>query len=247
MGRVRILLLGGTSEARRLATLLAGHDVVSSLAGRVSGPTLPEGEVRLGGFGGTDGLAAYLRNGHFDAVVDATHPFAATISQHAYDAARDAGVRHVLLRRPGFRLREEYVVVPDVHGAAEAIAPGARVFLTIGRQQVAAFVHVDAWFLVRAIDPPTVLPGRHVLLQERGPFSLPGELDLMRRHAIDTLVTKDSGGDATEAKLVAADELGVRVVVVARPPAPDGATVVESVDDVLAWVVRVTRTSPPDG
>jgi len=238
MGRVRILLLGGTTEARQLATLLAGHDVVSSLAGRVSDPALPDGEVHLGGFGGADGLAAYLRDGRFDAVVDATHPFAATISRHAYDAARDAGVRHVLLRRPGFPLREEYDVVADVHAAAEAITPGARVFLTIGRQQVAAFAHVDAWFLVRAIDPPTVVPARHVLIQERGPFSLPGELDLMRRHAIDTLVTKDSGGDATEAKLAAADELGVRVVVVTRPPAPEGATVVESVEDVLAWVAR---------
>lgn len=230
---MRILLLGGTTEARELASRLDGHEVVSSLAGRVAAPALPEGDVRVGGFGGAAGLADYLREHRVDAVVDATHPFAEHITDHAFAAAREAGVRHVLLRRPGFELREEYDVVPDVHAAADAIESGAHVFLTIGRQQVAAFLHVDAWFLVRAIDPPHALPPRHVLVLDRGPFDVAAERALMERHSIDTLVTKDSGGEATAAKLEAAAQLGLRVVVVARPPLPDGLEPVASVEDVL--------------
>lgn len=232
---MRILLLGGTSEARELATRLAdaGHDVVSSLAGRVSTPVLPDGEVRVGGFGGPEGLASYLRDERVDALVDATHPFAEHISANAFAAAGETGARHLLLRRPGFPLREEYVVVPDVHVAAEVLPPGATVFLTIGRQQVAAFIHADAKFVIRAIDPPSVLPKHHVLLLDRGPFALEDEIELMQRHGVDTLVTKDSGGAATAAKLEAASQLGIEVIVVARPPVPEGAEVVDSVEDVL--------------
>lgn len=239
---MRILVLGGTTEARALADRLLGLpdvEVVSSLAGRVENPRLPEGEVRVGGFGGAAGLAAYLRDEKIGAVVDATHPFAEHITANGFAAAAEAGVPHLVVRRPGFDLREEYVVVPDVHAAAGEIEPGARVFLTTGRQQVAAFSHVDAWFLIRAIDPPTVLPGHHVLLLDRGPFSLDDELELMARHRIDTLVTKDSGGAATEAKLVAAEQLGVRVIVVARPPLPEGAAVVSEVEQAVDWVVRL--------
>lgn len=232
---MRILLLGGTSEARELATRLAdaGHDVVSSLAGRVGTPSLPDGEVRVGGFGGPAGLASYLVEEQVDALVDATHPFAEHISANAFAAAGETGTQHLLLRRPGFPLREEYVVVPDVHAAAEVLPPGATVFLTIGRQQVAAFAHVDAKFVIRAIDPPSVLPKHHVLLLDRGPFALDDEIELMQRHGVDTLVTKDSGGAATAAKLEAAAQLGIEVIVVARPPVPDGAEVVRTVEDVL--------------
>ncbi|MDO7867997.1 cobalt-precorrin-6A reductase [Nocardioides jiangxiensis] len=232
---MRILLLGGTSEARELATRLAesGHEVVSSLAGRVSSPELPDGDVRVGGFGGPDGLAAYLLEEKVDALVDATHPFAEHISANAHAAATQTGTRHLLLRRPGFPLLPEYAVVPDVHAAAEAIEPGSTVFLTIGRQQVAAFVHVDAKFVIRAIDPPSVLPPHHVLLLERGPFSLEDEIELIQRHGADTLVTKDSGGAATAAKLEAAAQLGLSVIVVARPGVPEGAAVVETVEQVM--------------
>lgn len=230
---MRILLLGGTTEARALADRLSGHDVISSLAGRVREPTLPAGEVRLGGFGGAPGLASWLRETKIDAVVDATHPFAETITRNAYAAAREVGVPHVVLRRPGFPLRPEYDVVPDVHAAAAAIPDGARVFLTVGRQQVSAFVHVDAWFLVRAIDPPTVMPPRHVVLLERGPFEMDGEAELMRRHRINLLVTKNSGGAATSAKLAAARALDIRVVMIERPALPPGVDVVEDVDAVL--------------
>jgi precorrin-6A/cobalt-precorrin-6A reductase len=230
---VRILLLGGTTEARALANRLSDHEVISSLAGRVREPVLPDGVVRVGGFGGADGLATWLRDEKIDAVVDATHPFAARITRNAYAAAHQVGVRHVVLRRPGFPIRPEYDVVPDVHAAASAIPPGARVFLTIGRQQVSAFIHADAWFLVRAIDPPTVMPPRHIVLLERGPFDVAGEVELIRRHRIDLLVTKNSGGDATAAKLTAARELDVKVVMIDRPPLPEGAHVVADVDNVI--------------
>jgi precorrin-6A/cobalt-precorrin-6A reductase len=233
-GRVRILLLGGTTEARALADRLSDHEVISSLAGRVRDPMLPAGVVRVGGFGGAAGLAAWLRDEKIDAVVDATHPFAARITRNAYAAAREVGVRHVVLRRPGFPILPEYDVVPDVHAAASAIPPGSKVFLTIGRQQVSAFIHADAWFLVRAIDPPTVMPPRHIVLLERGPFEVDDEVELMRRHRIDLLVTKNSGGDATAAKLTAARELDVKVVIIDRPALPDGAQAVADVDRVVA-------------
>jgi precorrin-6A/cobalt-precorrin-6A reductase len=241
MARVRILLLGGTTEARELAPRLTalGFDVVSSLAGRVAEPTLPVGEVRIGGFGGSAGLAAYLRDEKIDAVIDATHPFAEHITANAYAAARDVGARHLLLRRPGFVLHPDFEVVPDVHHAAAAIEPGAHVFLTIGRQHVAAFAHVDARFLIRAIDPPTVLPHHHVLLLDRGPFALEAEIELMQRHGIDTLVTKDSGGSATAAKLDAASQLGMRVIVIARPPVPEGAELVGDVEAAVDWAARL--------
>jgi precorrin-6A/cobalt-precorrin-6A reductase len=228
------LLLGGTTEARALASRLSDHEVISSLAGRVSDPVLPAGVVRVGGFGGAEGLAAWLRAQQIDAVVDATHPFAARITRNAYAAARGVGVPHVVLRRPGFPIRPEYDVVPDVHAAASAIPSGSKVFLTIGRQQVAAFINVDAWFLVRAIDPPTVMPPRHIVLLERGPFEVDAEVELMQRHRIDLLVTKNSGGDATAAKLTAAGELDVQVVMIDRPPLPEGVAVVDGVDGVLA-------------
>lgn len=235
---MRILLLGGTTEARALAARLSGHDVVSSLAGRVRDPALPEGDVRVGGFGGAAGLATWLRDEKIDAVVDATHPFAERITRNAHAAAREVGVPHVVLRRPGFPIRPEYDVVPDVHAAAAAIPAGARVFLTIGRQQVSAFIHADAWFLVRAIDPPTVMPPRHIVLLERGPFLVADEAELMRRHRINLLVTKNSGGDATAAKLAAARELHVPVVMIERPPLPEGATVVSDVAGARAWLAQ---------
>jgi precorrin-6A/cobalt-precorrin-6A reductase len=239
MARVRILLLGGTAEARELSPRLTalGFDVISSLAGRVAVPVLPAGEVRMGGFGGPAGLAAYLRDEKIDAVVDATHPFAEHITANGYAAAREVGARHLVLRRPGFVLPPDSEVVADVHQAAAAIEPGAHVFLTIGRQQVAAFAHVDARFLIRAIDPPTVLPHHHVLLLDRGPFALEDEIQLLQRHGVDTLVTKDSGGDATSAKLEAASQLGMRVIVILRPPLPEGVDAVESVEQVVDRLV----------
>ena len=232
-----VAILGGTGEARELAGQLATRPdlrVISTLAGRVRDPRLPDGEVRVGGFGGSAGLAEWLRAEGVTAVVDATHPFAERISASAAEAARLAGVPILLLRRPGWTPGpgDDWRYVADLASAA-AMLPGERVFLTTGRQGLAAFAGSPLWFLVRCVDPPEPpLPQRMELVLSRGPYTVDGELSLMRGHRVDVLVTKDSGGDLTVAKLTAARELGVPVVVVRRPPPPDVpavATVVEAV------------------
>lgn len=234
---MRLLLLGGTGEARALADRLVGHDVVTSLAGRVVAPRLPAGEVRIGGFGGADGLASWLREQQIEAVVDATHPYAARITANAHAAAVAVGVPALIVDRPAWPSDPTWEQASSAAAAAAAIRPGSRVFLTIGRQHVGAFAEVDAWFLVRSIDPPTdALPARHKLLLARGPFEYDAELALLRDQRIDTLVTKNSGGPATVAKLDAARELGVHVVVIDRPPLPAGAAAVDDLDAAVDWV-----------
>lgn len=243
-GRRRVLVLGGTTEARELARRLTTNpqvEVTSSLAGRVRDPLLPEGEVRVGGFGGEAGLARWLAEQSIDRVIDATHPFAATISSHAARAAAQVHVPLLVLRRPAWvagpgdrwhevgSLQEAAAILPSV---------GRRPLLTTGRQGVDAFAHLDDLaFVVRTVDPPEVpLPRRHTLLLDRGPYALAGELDLMTRHGIDVLVTKNSGGRATAAKLEAAQRLGIPVVMVSRPALPEGAPVVHTVEAVLSWL-----------
>jgi precorrin-6A/cobalt-precorrin-6A reductase len=241
---VRLLLLGGTGEARALAGLLDGHDVVTSLAGRVADPRLPAGEVRIGGFGGAEGLAEWLREHRIEAVVDATHPYAGRITANANAATVAVGVPALIVDRPAWSASPEWERVSSAGAAAVAIRPAERVFLTIGRQHVGAFAEVDAWFLVRSIDPPTDrLPARHELLLARGPFEYDAELALLRDRRIDTLVTKNSGGPATVAKLDAARELGVRVVVIDRPPLPAGAVVVDNLDAAAKWVAQWAGTA----
>ncbi|RLV50379.1 cobalt-precorrin-6A reductase [Nocardioides mangrovicus] len=235
-----VLVLGGTGEARQLATRLvaAGLDPVSSLAGRVARPRLPEGRVRIGGFGGPAGLAAYLRKERPDAVVDATHPFSPTISAHAAAACAEVGVRSLRLQRPGWTPRTGWRWAEDHHEAARlAASVGTRPFLTVGRQPLAAFVGplAEAAALVRVVDPPDLdLPATWTLLTSRGPYDLAGETATMR--GADVLVTKDSGGGHTVAKLDAAEALGVPVVVVRRPAPPAGVACVSDVDAVLRWL-----------
>jgi len=203
-------------------------------------PVLPVGAVRVGGFGGTEGLRKWLADNAIDAVVDATHPFAGTISSHAADAVRAGGVPIVHLRRPGWSEQpgDRWSRVPDLAAAARAVAEFDRVFLTIGRQGVAAFAELDApWFLIRAIDPPTgPVPPQHLLLLARGPFTVAQEIDLLRGHRISVMVTKDSGGDLTAAKLTAARTCGIPVVVVDRPPVPEGVRCAESVAAAVEWL-----------
>jgi precorrin-6A/cobalt-precorrin-6A reductase len=221
-----ILVLGGTAEARALADALDGHGVrvTSSLAGRVSRPRLPAGAVRIGGFGGPEGLAAWLTSHAVAAVIDATHPFAERISASATIACTGAGVPLLRLERPGWSERpgDRWRWVPDLPAAAATIpALGMRVFLTTGRQGLAAFAGVDTWCLIRCVEAPQPpLPAQHALVLDRGPYTLDGELDLIDRHGIDLLITKDSGGPLTEAKLDAARERGLPVIVVRRPPRP---------------------------
>ncbi|MER7000397.1 cobalt-precorrin-6A reductase [Streptomyces sp. NPDC000410] len=238
-----ILLLGGTTEARALAESLHAHGtrVTTSLAGRVAAPRLPPGEVRVGGFGGVEGLAGWLREHQVDVLIDATHPFAGTIS---FNAARAADLAHVpllALRRPGWAPVEgdDWHFADSLPDAARLLpALGRRVFLTTGRMGLAAFAPVDGtWFLVRSVDPPEPpFPVRMEVLLDRGPFTLDGERDLLHRHRIDVLVTKDSGGAATAPKLTAAREASIPVLVVRRPPVPEGVPVAATPGEALAWV-----------
>lgn len=237
-----LLILGGTAEARELAAALdaQGVAVTSSLAGRVARPRLPAGDVRIGGFGGPDKLAAWLREHRIAAVVDATHPFAERISASAARACPQAGVPLLRLERPGWSERpgDDWHWVDGLQDAATLIPRlGTRALLSTGRQGLAAFAELhDAWLLVRCVDPPEPpLPPQHELLLDRGPYTLAGELELFDRHALDLVVTKDSGGAHTVAKLDAARERSAPVIVVRRPPRAAGVRTVAHVADALAW------------
>lgn len=238
-----VLLLGGTGEARRLAAALAersGYRVVSSLAGRVRDPHVPDGSVRVGGFGGHEGLAAWLEDHAIDVLIDATHPFAEQVTTNAVRAAQRAGVPMLVLRRPGWQPEEgdDWRWVPSLSEAAGALPVEARrVFLATGRQGASVFAGSDDHeFLLRCVDPPEEpLPRRLELVLDRGPYTVDGELDLLRANRIDVVVTKDSGGEMTAAKLVAARELGLPVIIVRRPPPPE-APRVPTVEAAMTWL-----------
>jgi precorrin-6A/cobalt-precorrin-6A reductase len=244
---VKVLLLGGTGEARSLAARLAecpGLEVVSSLAGRVRDPALPVGAVRVGGFGGVAGLGRYLRDEGVQAVVDATHPFAATITDHAARACAEVGVPRLVLRRPGWSSGpgDVWHWVESIEQAPAAVAalcgPDGCVFLTTGRRDLAVFADDPSReYLVRVVDPPGArTPARMELLCARGPYTVEGERELMRSRGVRLLVTKDSGGAMTSAKLVAARELQVPVVVVARPVLPADSTTVTEPSEAVRWL-----------
>jgi precorrin-6A/cobalt-precorrin-6A reductase len=246
-----VLILGGTGEARQLASLLdgqAGVRVISSLAGRVADPALPAGEVRIGGFGGVTGLAGWLRDSQVRAVVDATHPFAETISANALAACATAGtpllslIREPWIAGPGDRWHEA-----DSLPEAAALLPalGKRVFLTTGRQGLAAFAGLsEMWFLIRCVDPPAgPMPDARQVILARGPYDATAECDLTRQHRIDVLVTKNSGGPLTAGKLTAARELGIAVVMVSRPPRPE-VQACSTAAGAASWVARQLTPGP---
>lgn len=237
---MQILLLGGTGEARALASRLhPDYDIVSSLAGRVPDPALPAGPVRIGGFGGVAGLREWLGDNQISAVVDATHPFAATITAHAAQVCAELGLPHLVLSRPAWDPAGAIRVPSDV-AAAECIARQgfSRVFLTTGRSGVGPFTSSHAWFLIRVVTPPGAeeLPANHELLLSRGPYGYADECALLRDNKIDVLVTKNSGGELTEAKLKAAADLGIAVVMIDRPPLPAGVTAVGTVAEAVDWI-----------
>ena len=241
---MRILMLGGTGEARALAARLhPGTDIISSLAGRVPDPALPVGPVRVGGFGGVAGLRQWLRDNDITAVVDATHPFAATMTAHAAQASADLTLPHLVLARPAWNPGNASVVGSDTEAADTVARHGySRVFLTTGRSGVAPFTDSDAWFLIRVVTPPDpgLLPRHHEVLLSRGPYAYDDEYTLLRDNRIDVLVTKNSGGELTAAKLDAADKLGVAVVMIERPPLPAGMRTVSTVDEAVDWVRRLS-------
>ncbi len=235
---MRVLILGGTTEARELAALIAGeHHVITSLAGRTSAPRLPAGAVRVGGFGGPEGLARYLAEQRVDVLVDATHPFAERMSATAAAMA----VPTLILRRPGWVASpgDDWQRVASVEEAAASLTR-ERVFLTTGRQTIHAFAGLDGcWFLARSVEPPAPpMPRRLEILLDRGPFTVDGERRLLAGHRIDVLVTKDSGG--SDAKLTAARSLGVRVILIDRPPLP-AAPAVPTAEAAAEWL----RQLPP--
>jgi precorrin-6A/cobalt-precorrin-6A reductase len=237
-----VLILGGTTEGRLLAAACAdlpGVTVVSSLAGRTTDPLALAGRVRIGGFGGVPGLVDYLREERIAAVVDATHPFAAGMTANAAEAAAATGVPLLVVRRPGFGESpgDRWHRVPSLAAAASLVGDlGTRVFLTSGRQGIAAFAGLErCWFLSRSVEPPSPpMPAQLEVVLDRGPFTLAGELGLMREHRIDVLVTKDSGGAAP--KLEAARTLHIPVVMIDRPPPPPSATVATAVAEAITWL-----------
>ena len=241
----RVLILGGTGDAAALAAKVSqipDVEVITSLAGRTQNPTAIAGSVRVGGFGGATGLSDYLRDRQINYLIDATHPFASQMSHNAAIATRDIGIPHLMLVRPAWEKQsgDRWIEVESVEAAVFALEQTAkRVFLTIGRQQLAPFARLhNVWFLIRSIDPPSpniVLPNGITVL-DRAPFTIAQEKQLMLDHTIDTVVSKNSGGDATYAKIVAARELEISIVMVQRSPTPP----VEQVADVegaIDWLL----------
>jgi precorrin-6A/cobalt-precorrin-6A reductase len=242
--QTKLLILGGSGEAAALARALDGdarYDVTLSLAGRTSEPVKLPGTIRTGGFGGAEGLSRTLRDEKFDAVIDATHPFADQIKANAIEASRLTGVPLLAIRRPSWTPvdGDNWILVEDLEGAAVALGETAkRVFLTTGRDELRPFAKASQHFyLLRSVEAPArdELPAHVELITARGPFRLVDELALLKQHAIDIVVTKNSGGEATYAKLAAARALGLPVVMVRRPMLPEAPSV-ETVVEALQWL-----------
>jgi precorrin-6A/cobalt-precorrin-6A reductase len=223
---MRVLLLGGTTEASKLASLLAGQTGISAIlsyAGRTKTPQVPEIPYRIGGFGGAGGLAAYLKSERIDVLIDATHPFAEQMSRHAALAASHVNIPLLSLSRPAWRpeAADRWIDASDMAAAAAALGQAPkRVFLTVGRLQIEAFAPAPQHFyLIRAIEPlaPLSCLPHHRVILGRGPFTAEAEEKLMREESIDVIVSKNSGGAATYAKILAARSLGLPVIMVARP------------------------------
>ncbi len=223
---MNVLILGGTTEASALARALAGDRrfrATLSLAGRTRQPLPQPLPCRVGGFGGVEGLAAFLSEQQIGALIDATHPFAAQMSRHAAEAARLAGTPLLAVSRPAWQdeAGDRWLPVPDMDAAARALGRAARrVFLTVGQKDLAPFAAAP-WhsYVVRSVDPPPpeTLPPQAEVITARGPFAEPDERRLLAERRIEVLVTKNSGGEATRPKLAAARALGLPVVMVARP------------------------------
>ncbi len=242
----KVLILGGTGDAVKLADQLVNIpeiEVISSLAGRTKKPSALVGQFRIGGFGGIEGLAKYLQENAIDFLIDATHPCAGQITINGAIASQIAQIPHLMLVRPQWEKLsgDNWIEVETVEASAQAIPDVIkRIFITSGRQQLEPFLqrsqtYPDTWYLMRSIDPPDIeLPNSQVLL-DRGPFSLEQERELLREFQIEAIVSKNSGGAATYAKVAAARELGIPIVMVQRPAMPEGDKVT-SIEEAIAWL-----------
>ena len=249
MSRPVLLILGGTGEAARLAEAAverfgARLRVISSLAGRTIAPAKPAGEVRIGGFGGATGLRDYLAAEQIGLAVDATHPFAAQISDQAARACDEAGVPHLVLERPMWTRQagDDWWIVADATEAARTVNrlvaadPTLGVLLTVGHTDLPHFADIAGGrWVVRTIEPPDGVRPDALVLTQRGPFRLADERPLFEQHRIGVLVTRASGGAATAAKITAARERGIPVVMIDRPPPPPGPRV-GSVEQAIEWI-----------
>jgi precorrin-6A/cobalt-precorrin-6A reductase len=240
----KILILGGTTEARRLAEKLAGRtdlDVTLSLAGRTAAPVAHAVPLRIGGFGGAQGLADHLRDAGVDALIDATHPYASVISANAAVAAHKVGVAFVVLRRPPWKAvaGDRWIDVGNARAAVNAIGQEPRnVFVAIGRNELAPFASAPQHhYLIRSIDPVSpLLPVPHAAyITARGPFSEDSDRALLRAHQIDVVISKNSGGVVAYGKIAAARALGIDVMMLRRPSPPD-APAVQTIDEAIAWL-----------
>jgi precorrin-6A/cobalt-precorrin-6A reductase len=247
---MRVLILGGTSEASALARVLADDrrfQATISLAGRTQNPARHPLPIRIGGFGGIDGLARYLVEHCIGALIDATHPFAAQMTHHAEQAARYTATPLLVIHRPAWRQQsgDRWTEVQDMPAAAEVLGNvPRRVLLTIGRKDLAAFASAPCHhYVVRSVDAPSPehLPPHAEVITARGPFAVNDECALLRERRIDVLVTKNAGGTATAAKLTAARLLNLPVIMVSRP-APPTAEAVATVEEALAWLERRHET-----
>jgi precorrin-6A/cobalt-precorrin-6A reductase len=250
----RVLILGGTTEARLLGERLArrgGLDVTLSLAGRTASPVPHAVPIRIGGFGGAEGLAAHLTAERVDALIDATHPYASMISTNAAEAARSAGVSFLVLHRSPWNavVGDRWTEVDDTGAAVRAIGQMSRnVFVALGRNELAPFVGAPQHnYLIRSvdpIDPPLPLP--HVTyVTARGPFREADDRALMTAHHIGVVISKNSGGSAAYGKIAAARALGVEVIMVRRPPPP--AASVRTIEDAIAWLDHALTSTAARG
>ncbi|UCH72948.1 MAG: cobalt-precorrin-6A reductase [Rhodospirillales bacterium] len=243
----RLLILGGTGEAVELANAVARRcgdriRILSSLAGRTRKPRPMAGELRVGGFGGATGLAGYLREMRIDFVIDATHPFAARISANARRACDAAGVPRLMLVRPPWvsRAKDRWIVVPDTAAAVRRLPRlGRRAFVALGSGGRAAFdglKDVVLIFRVAEARDPLPLPGREVIVA-RGPFRMADEVRLLNQWRVDVVVSRNSGGAATYAKIAAARELAIPVIMIERPPSEPGCGAT-NVEEAVEWILR---------
>lgn len=239
---MNVLILGGTTEASALARMLGERPwcCTLSLAGRTRDPLPQPIPCRIGGFGGVAGLAAHLRQHAIDALIDATHPFAAQMTRHAAEAAVLTGTPLLTIHRPGWTPPPgaAWHEVGTMQQAADALGTvPRRVLLTVGQKDLAPFAAAPQHiYVVRSIDPPAAPPPRAMVLTARGPYAEADERALLQRHRIEIMVTKNAGGAATAAKLAAAADLGVTVVIVARPNLPDGLATVPTAEAALRWL-----------